>query len=74
MATETQVSDLDVWEEEKGGRCDSAGISYYVLMQSINTNRLKHIPRRLCDLSDRRLPRSIRECGYQAPRRTEQLS
>src|ERR1700731_1831787 len=27
MATETQVRDLDVWEEEKGGRCDSAGIS-----------------------------------------------
>jgi len=48
-----KVGDVDVWEETHAGRADDAGVSYYVLLKSIDTGRLKDVPRILSGVIER---------------------
>lgn len=49
----TNLDHINLWDERRTGQADAAGVDYYVLMQSINSNRLKDVPHILSNVIKR---------------------
>jgi hypothetical protein len=45
-----KIGDVDLWEERKAGQCDAAGMTYYLLLKTIDTGRLKDVPKLFADV------------------------
>ncbi len=41
------TTSIDIWQEEKLGRCDRAGQEYYLLLNALEKNKLEAVPRML---------------------------
>jgi hypothetical protein len=50
IPTTYEAQNIDILSERAAGRCDSAGINYYMLSRSIDTNKLRDIPALLAEI------------------------